>query len=323
MKTRTRKGNAMKNAGLSWAVRGLVALVISAVCLPMISWAKAEVDQKPAGAVEWKSVTDVFGFPGDVLPGGVIRFNMPRKDLHVTVGGTEIKPGLALGAWAAFRYVGKNDAMVMGDLVLTEEEVAPVMKTLEDGGVEVTALHNHLIGESPRILYIHMGGHGNPVKMAQTIKQAVALTKTPLPEDGGAKETEDLGFDVAAVEKILGHPGNVSGGVLHFNVARAEKLTEEGMDTPPSMGMGISINFQPTGNGKAAIAGDFALTWKEVGPVMKVLQDNGVQVVALHSHALSDVPRLFYMHFWANDDAVKLAKTLRSALDNTNSKKRQ
>jgi hypothetical protein len=193
------KGNSMKNAELSRAMRGLAALVIS-VCLPMISWAQAMVDQKPAGAVEWKSVADIFGFPGDVLPGGVIRFNMPRKDLHVTVGGTEIKPALALGAWAAFRYVGKNDAMVMGDLVLTEEEVAPVMKTLEGGGVEVTALHNHLIGESPRILYLHMGGHGDPVKMARTIKQAVALTKSPIPEGGGAKESEDIGFDVAAVE---------------------------------------------------------------------------------------------------------------------------
>ena len=306
---------------LSWAMRWLAILVIFVIFLPTTSRAQAKVDQKPAGAVEWKSVAEVFEFAGDVLPGGVIRFNMPRKDLHVSVGSTEIKPALALGAWAAFHMVGKNDAMVMGDLVLTEEEVAPVMKTLEDGGVEVTALHNHLIGESPRILYIHMGGHGDPVKMARTIKQAIALTKTPLPQSGGTKESEDLGFDVSAVEKILGHPGNVSGGVLHFNVARAEKLTEEGMDTPPSMGMGTSINFQPTGNGKAAIAGDFALTGKEVGRVMKVLQDNGVQAVALHSHALNDVPRLLYMHIWANDDALKLARGLRNALDKTNSAK--
>jgi Domain of Unknown Function (DUF1259) len=312
----------MKNTKLSSSrTCTLAAVIIFLVSLPTTSLTQTTGGQKAAAAGEWKTVEDVFGFPGDVLPGGVIRFNMPRKDLHVTVAGTEIKPGLALGAWAALRYVGKNDAMVMGDLVLIEEEVAPVMKTLEDGGVEVTALHNHLIGESPRILYIHMGGHGDPVKMARTIKQAVALTKTPLPQGGGAKESEDLGFDVAAVEKIMGHPGKVSGGVLHFNVARAEKLTEEGMDTPPSMGAGTSINFQPTGNGKAAIAGDFALTGKEVGPVMKVLQDNGVQAVAVHSHALNDVPRLFYMHFWANDDAVKLAKTLRSALGETNSAK--
>lgn len=267
---------------------------------------------------EWKSLEKVFGFPGDMLPGDVIRFNMPRKDLHVTVAGTGIKPGLALGSWAAFHGVGTNDAMVMGDLVLTEDEVAPVMKALQDGGVEVTALHNHLIGETPKVMYIHMGGHGDPVRLAQTIKKAVALTKTPMPQGGSSNESQDLGFDVAAVEKIIGHQGKVSGGVLHFNVPRAEKLTEEGMDTPPSMGAGTSINFQPTGNGRAAIAGDFALTWKEVGLVMKLLQDNGIEAVALHSHALNDVPRLFYMHFWANDDAVKLAKTLRNALDKTN-----
>jgi uncharacterized protein DUF1259 len=283
---------------------------------------KTKGDHKATASADWKNVEAVFGFAGDVLPGGVIRYNMPRKDLHVTVGGTEVKPGLALGAWAAFHYVGKNDAMVMGDLVLTEDEVAPVMKALEDGGVEVTALHNHLLGESPKILYIHMGGHGDPVKLATTIKRAVALTKTPLPQGGGgAKENPDLGFDVAAVEKVMGRSGKVSGGVLHFTIARAEKLTEEGMDTPPSMGAGTSINFQPTGSGRAAIAGDFAMTWKEVGPVMRILQDNGVQAVALHSHALNDVPRLFYMHFWANDDALKLAKTLREALDKTNSAK--
>ncbi len=287
----------------------------------MVSPTREKTDQKPAPDTQWKSVADVFGFPGDMLPGGVVRFNMPRKDLHVTVGGTEIKPGLALGAWAAFRMVGNNDAMIMGDLVLTDDEVAPAMKALQDGGVEVTALHNHLLGESPKIMYIHMGGHGDPIKLAQTVKKAVALTKTPMPQGGGANESQDLGFDVAAVNKIMGSEGKVSGGVLHFNVPRAEKLTEEGMDTPPSMGAGTSINFQPTGNGHAAIAGDFALRWKEVGPVMRVLQDNGIEAVALHSHALNDIPRLFYMHFWANDEAVKLAKGLKSALDKTNSKK--
>lgn len=310
----------MKNTKLA-SIRTctLASVIIFLVSLPTNSPTQTTGDQKAAG--EWKTVEDVFGFPGANLPGGVIRFNMPRKDLHVTVGGTEIKPGLALGAWAAFHHLGNNDAMVMGDLVLTEDEVAPVMKALLDGGVEVTALHNHLNGESPKIMYVHIGGHGDPAKMARTIKQAVGLTKTPLPQGGAAKETADLGFDVTAVEKIMGRQGTVSGGVLHFNAPRAEKLTEEGMDTPPSMGAGTVINFQPTGNGRAAIAGDFAMTAKEVGPVMKILQDNGIQAVALHSHALNDVPRLFYMHFWANDDAVKLAKTLRSALDETNSAK--
>ena len=309
----------MKSAKLSWTSPcTLAVVVILLVSLANTSAAQSAGDQKPG---EWRAVEDVFGFPPANLPAGVARFNMPRKDLHVTIGGTEVKPGLALGAWAAFHRVGDSDAMIMGDLVLTEDEVAPVMKALEDGGIEVTALHNHLVGESPKIMYIHMGGHGDPVKLAQAIKHAVSLTKSPFPQGAAAKETADLGFDVAAVEKIMGRQGNVSGGVLHFNVPRAEKLTEEGMETPPSMGAGTVINFQPTGNGRAAIAGDFAITGKEVGPVMKVLEDNGIQPVALHSHALDDVPRLFYMHFWANDDAVKLAKALRSAIDETNSAK--
>jgi hypothetical protein len=293
----------------------VAALVLTVLSMPGTSTSSAQ-------GADWKTVEDVFGFAGANLPAGVIRFNMPRGDLHVTLAGTEVKPALALGAWAAFHHVGSNDAMVMGDLVLTEDEVAPVMKALQRGGVEVTALHNHLIGESPKIMYVHMGGHGDPVKLAQTIKHAVGLTKTPLPQGGGTKETAaDLGFDVAAVEKIMGRPGTVSGGVLHFSAPRAEKLTEDGMETPPSMGAGTAINFQPTGNGRAAIAGDFAMTAKEVGPVMKVLQDNGVQAVALHSHALDDAPRLLYMHFWANDDALKLARTLRSAVDETNAAK--
>jgi len=308
----------MKNTKqLSVRTCTLAAVIIFLMSLSTPSQAQTPGDQK--AAAEWKTVEDVFGFPGANLPGGVVRFNMPRKDLHVMLAGTEVKPGLALGGWAAFHHIGDNDAMVMGDLVLTEDEVAPVMKALLAGGVEVTAIHNHLIGESPKIIYIHMGGHGDPVKMAQTIKQAVGLTKTPLPPGGGAKETAaDLGFDVAAVEKIMGRSGNVSGGVLHFGFPRAEKVTEEGMETPPSMGAGTVINLQPTGSGRAAIAGDFAMIGKEVGPVMRVLHDNGIQAVALHSHALDDAPRLFYMHFWANDDAVKLAKALRSALDEMN-----
>lgn len=310
----------MKRAKLSWTdTRTLAAVVVLLVSLATTTAAQAAGDQKPG---EWKAVEDAFGFPPANLPGGVARFNMPRKDLHVTVAGIEVKPGLALGAWAAFYRVGDNDAMIMGDLVLTEDEVVPVMKALQERGVEVTAIHNHLLGESPKIMYIHMGGHGDPVKLAQAVKHAVGLTKTPLPPGTPAKESAaDLGFDVDALDKIMARKGSVSGGVLHYNVPRAETLTEEGMETPPSMGAGTVINFQPTGNGRAAIAGDFAMTGKEVGSVMKILQDNGIEPVALHSHALDDVPRLFYMHFWANDDAVKLAKALRSAVDGTNSAK--
>ena len=305
---------ALRSLGLGQIITGFALAFL--ITVPASAQKTNSQSTTPTKSEDWKAVQDALGRKGDLLPGNVIRINMPRKDLHVTVGGTEIKPSLALGAWAAFHRVGK-EAMVMGDLVLTEDEVAPVMKTLQQGGVEVTALHNHLLRESPKIMYIHMGGHGDPLKMAQTIRAAVSLTKTPPPGGPAATEPEDPGFDKQQVEKILGHQGKVSGGVLHFNVPRAEKLTEEGLDTPPSMGAGTSLNFQPTGNGRAAIAGDLALTWKEVGPVMTVLQDSGIEAVALHSHALNDVPRLFYMHFWANEDAVKLAKGLRAALDKT------
>src|SRR2546426_12191848 len=189
----------MKNTKLlSISTRTLAGVVIFLVCLSVTSPAQTTGAQK-AEAGEWKTVEDVFGFPGATLPGGITRFHMARKDLHVTVAATEVKPALALGAWAAFHHVGENDAMVMGDLVLTEGEVAPAMKALQDGGVEVTALHNHLIGESPKIWYIHIGGHGDPVKLAQAVKKAVAQTKTPLPQGGGAKESEELGFEVTAV----------------------------------------------------------------------------------------------------------------------------
>jgi hypothetical protein len=272
-------------------------------------------------APDWKPVQQVFGFDGSTLPGGVVRFNMPRSDLHVTVSGVEVKPSLALGGWAAFAAAGKGAAMVMGDLVLTADEVSPVTNALLDGGVAVTAIHNHLLGESPQILYLHMGGHGDAVKLAQAVAKAVGLTKTPMPPAPAAKTDTDLGFDQAAVEKAVGAKGSVGGGCLHFNVPRAEKVSEDGMPTPPSMGMGTSINFQPAGNGKAAIAGDFAMTGKEVRAVLDTLRQNGIVATALHSHALDDNPRLFYMHFWAVEDAVKLAQALGSALAKTNIKK--
>jgi biotin operon repressor len=209
----------------------------------------------------------------------------------------------------------------MGDLVLTEDEVAPVVKALQEGGVEIAAIHNHLVGESPKIIYVHMGGHGDAVKMAHAVRAAIALTKTPPPGGPAAKEPDDLGFDRQAVEKIIGREGKISGGVLHYGAPRAENVTEDGMASPPSMGSGTAINFQPTGNGRAAIAGDLALLGSEVNPAIRALRSAGIEVTALHSHALNDQPRLFYMHFWANDDAVKLAKGLRAALDVTNSQK--
>jgi hypothetical protein len=274
-----------------------------------------------ASASDWKQVEDAMGRPGQMQPGDVIKFGMPRKDLHIVLDGVEIKPGLALGSWAAFRRDGTG-AMVMGDLVLTEDEVEPVMMKLQEGGIHESAVHNHLIGESPHVVYMHIASHGDPVRMAKVIHDAVALTKTPAPDAGPAAQAmADLGFDQKQVEQILGRAGKVNGGILQIGVPRTEQITDSGMTVPPSMGVATALNFQPTGNGKAAITGDFVLLGSEVNPVMKALRQSGIAVTALHGHMLMEEPRLFFMHFWANDDALKLAKGLRSALDLTNSAK--
>jgi Domain of Unknown Function (DUF1259). len=273
--------------------------------------------QQSAGP-EWKPVEDALGRKGSVQPGDVYKFSMPRSDLKVTVDGTPIKAGLALGSWLAFKRIG-NDAMVMGDLVLTQAEVEPVMMKLQQEGIEQTALHNHLLLESPRVMYMHVAGHGDPVKLATALRNALALTKTPAASTGSSAQAPSLGFDTAQVDQALGRKGKNNNGIYQFSVPRAERIQDMGTEVPPSMGTATSLNFQPTGNRKAAITGDFVLIGSEVNPVIKALRDHGIIVTALHSHMLTEEPRLFFMHFWANDDAVKLAKGLRAALDKTNS----
>jgi hypothetical protein len=210
--------------------------------------------------------------------------------------------------------------MVMGDLVLAEDEVSPVMSALQENGLQITALHNHLLHETPRVMYMHIAGHGDAVKLAAAIKQVIALTKTPAPSQP-ASTPPTIDLDTSAIDQALGHKGKVNGGVYQVAAPRAEKITDAGMAVPGSMGLGTGMNFQPTGEGKAAITGDFVLLGSEVNPVIKALRQNGIQVTAIHSHMLEEQPRLFFMHFWANDNAVKLAKGLRAALDQTNSKK--
>lgn len=268
----------------------------------------------------WKQVEDAIGRAGQQT-GDVIKFGLPRKDLAVTLDGVEIKATLALGSWVAFKRDGSS-SMVMGDIVLTQDEVEPVMMKLQQGGIEQSALHNHLLGETPHVMYMHISAHGDAVQMAKAIHDAIALTKTPVPDTSPVPQAvTDLGFDQKQVEQIMGHSGKVNGGVLQFAVPRTEKITDSGMEIPASMGVATALNFQPTASGKAAITGDFVLLGTEVNPVIKALREHGIEVTAVHSHMLMEEPRLFFMHFWANDDAILLAKGLRSALDKTNSAK--
>jgi hypothetical protein len=272
-----------------------------------------------AAEVDWSQVDQAMGRKGAEQAGGVHRYGFPRSDLRVTVDGVAIKPALALGGWVAFAPSGPG-AMFMGDLVLTDTEISPVMQRLIADGVEITAVHNHLLRTSVPVFYMHVGGHGDAEKLAQTLHAALALSATPLTQAPAAPPAS-VDLDTAALDKVMGYKGTPNGGVHQFSVPRAETISEGGMVIPPAMGTAIAINFEPTGGGKAAITGDFVLLGSEVNPVLKTLREHGIEVTALHSHMIDDSPHLFFMHFWANDDAQKLAQGLRAALDRANVKR--
>jgi hypothetical protein len=276
--------------------------------------------QQQTAATDWKPVEQALGKAGSVQPGDVYKVSLPRNDLRVSVGSVQVKAPLALGSWVAFKKVG-NMTMVMGDLVLTENEVTPVLTKLQEGGVEQTAIHNHVLHESPRVIYMHISAMGDGAKIAKAIHDALALSKTPFAAPTSGNQIQDLGIDTKQLDQIIGQSGKVNGGVYQLGVPRSEKIVDNDMEVPPSMGVAHAINFQPTGGGKAAITGDFVLIASEVNPVIRALRDSGIEVTALHSHMLVESPRLFFMHFWANDDALKLARGLRAALDKTNSAK--
>jgi hypothetical protein len=278
--------------------------VLATAVLPGWAWA----------ASDWAAVGKALGRPGAVQAGGIYKVGLPRSDLKVTVDGVALKPALALGSWLAFGDMGDR-ARVMGDLVLTETEVSPVMKVLLDNGIQVTALHNHLLRATPMTFYMHVEGQGDAVKLAEVLHSALAQSGTPLTPAPAAAAPAPIELDTAKLDAILGRKGTVNGGVYQFAVPRAATPMAGGMPIPPPMGSAIAINFQPTGGGKAAVSGDFVLSAAEVSPVMRALRTNGIEVTALHNHMLDDEPRLFFMHFWANDDAQKLARGLRAALD--------
>lgn len=266
-------------------------------------------------SIEWSKVDSILG-RAPTISGDVHRYGFPRSDLKVTLDGVSIAPALALGGWVAFKP-DHDGAMAMGDLVLLEAEINPVMSKLIEGGLEVTAIHNHLLRAVPATFYLHVGGHGDPIKMASTLHDALAESKTPLAAPTASVSTLDL--DTTRIDEIIGAKGHSNGGVYQIGVARRDDITMDGkvISPPGPMGVATGINFQPTGGGKAAITGDFVLTGDEVNSVVKALRSNGIEVTAIHSHMLGEQPRLFFLHFWANDDAIRLAQGLRTALNAT------
>jgi hypothetical protein len=283
----------------------------AAVLVAILATAGSGAAQEPGKA--WAAVDSAIGRTGTSQPGEVQKYSFPRSDLKVTVGDVTVRPALALGSWVAFKATTGHDVIAMGDLVLLESEVGPVIGKLQAMGVEQTALHNHLQHESPRIMYLHIHAHGDRMKVAQAIGAALASTKTPSAAPT-ASALAPFELDTAKLASALGYAGKVNGGVYQVSVPRAEPVRMDGTEIPPSMGVATALNFQPTGNGKAAITGDFVLTADEVNPVIRALRDGGVAVTALHSHMLTEEPPLFFMHFWANDEALALARTLHAAL---------
>jgi hypothetical protein len=281
--------------------------------------------------VDWNAVDDAIGRKGDVMAGDVHRYGFPRSDLHVVLDGIALKPGFALGSYAAF-VATSHDVVVMGDLVLTEAEASPVMVKLQAQGIQISALHNHLLREQPKIMYMHYMGHSQDgVALARALRTALGASATPLEAPPASPPTAtDLAFDPAELDRILGRKGMTSGGLQKYGIARAEPVTMHREDAPPgdqqgevhltpALGVGTVINFQPLGDGKAAITGDFALIGSEVAKVAQALRAGGIEVTAVHTHMTDDDPSLYYMHFFATGPAPDLAHGLRAALDLTKS----
>lgn len=296
-------------------------IVKRAVSLVAVTLIIAAAGPAPAADPDWKAVEQALGKSGQVQAGDVFRIGMPRTDLTVTVKGVPVKAPFALGSYAAFKQIG-NQVMVMGDLVLLDQEVPAVMSGLFAGGLEVTAVHNHLNEMSPHVMYMHYEGHGDAVQLAKALRQALSASGTPFGASAPSAPATAPGLDPKQIEQALGRVGrDIGGGVFQVTVPRAEAITEMGHPLLPAMGVTTVLNFQPTADGKAAITGDFVVIDKEVNPVAQTLLQNGIDVTAIHNHGLMDMPRLFYMHFWATDDVTKLARGLKAALDQTNSQK--
>jgi hypothetical protein len=303
------------------------SMLLGSVSMVLVAGGGAAIGapSRQAADVDWSAVQDAVGRPGTMMPGDVYRIGIPRTDLKVTVEGVPVQAGFALGSYAAFKQFD-DGTMVMGDLVLLDEEVNGVMSGLFDQGFEVTALHNHLNNMLPHVMYMHYEGHGDALQLAQSLHQALSASATPLspavPPPPAATPTGPQ-LDIPTLDGILGYSGRANGSVVQYTVARSEKLMEMGHELLPAMGVATAINFQPTAANTGSITGDFVLMGSEVNPVAQALRANGIEVTAMHQHHIDETPRLFYMHFWANADPANLAHGLRAALDQTNSAAQQ
>lgn len=272
---------------------------------------------KAQGALDTSAIASAFGRAGTAMPGGVYRVALPRTDLHVKIGDVSLAPGLALGGYAAFKQEGTT-ALVVGDLVLRESEIHGVITRLEGSGFSITALHNHLRGETPHVMYLHFMGTGEAGLLAASLRSALLVTKTPLAAMKAADPA--MPWFASAIQAGLGRAGKASNGILSIGVPRAEDITMQGYSIPPAMGVGIAMNFQGVGTDRVATTGDFVLIASEVRAVEQSLTSHGFEVTALHHHMIGDSPQLYYMHFWSVQAPPAISAGLKDALSHVNVK---
>ena len=276
----------------------------------------------PPSALHPRDIEQLTGAKGQLdTKEGVFKVSVPRTDLQVTAAGVKIPPAMGLTAWAAFQGAPQHTT-VMGDIVLTEEQVNPVMSVALDNGLEVTALHNHFFWESPRVMFMHIGGMGDEKALASAVGKVFAKVKeTSSAAPAPPKVQIDPGktsIDGAKIDSILGIKGSkVDGGVYKITVGRTTRM--DGMEAGNAMGVNTWAAFAGTDN-IAVVDGDFAMLESELQPVLKALRHSGIDIVAIHQHMTGEQPRVLFLHYWGVGKAQDLAHGLRTALDQTEAK---
>ncbi len=289
-------------------------IVLFGLSLTVLAGAQAPPPASPAG-LDVAAIDRAIGKTGQVL-GDVYKISFPRTDLAVTVGSVKVKPGLALGGWAAFKASGAGapTAVVHGDLVLLDAELNPVISALQLHDFQITAVHNHLINDTPHVMYVHYWGQGPAATLAQSLKDALGRSKTPIAPAATAPATSSDDLPADRLQEAIGLKGTVTNGVLALSQPRPETIQMMGVTLPPSMGMATAINIQSAGPGTVAATGDFVMVADEVNKVARALRQHDIAITALHNHMLHGSPDLYFMHFWAEGDAGKVGAGLKAAL---------
>jgi hypothetical protein len=284
-----------------------VVVALATVVVPSLSRAA----EAKVGAA-WDSVSAILQTK-DAFAGGYHRFNLPRRDLTLRVGDVTVAPELALGAWAGFSD-DPEMAMLMGDLVLQSTELGPVLAELAAQKLEVTAIHNHLVGEEPRLIYVHFGGHGRAIDLARRLDRALARTATPRPV--AAASPAPLAIDSALVFGGLGRSGRTHGSVAQVSFMLVPgKVTMDGMTVTPALGYASPVNIQAVDATRAVATGDFAVTGSQVPPMLRAFAAHGITATALHTHMIGESPTLYFIHFWADAPLAKVVEGLRAVVD--------